>query len=726
MAPFRAEAGKTYYIGIDAREGQLNYYLELTDVLPNDETENALAVLTGTQIEVPVFLATPNENDPQFPGLRNPATAWWSWTAPKTGPYQLTFFRNISAVGVFEAAAHALIGNKSNTWGVVNYLQFNATAGGSYLIGLAHAGFYPASASFVINPGVPHDNILAPVVLTGTPALHTTVYGGTSWTLLEPLPEWTGLNTLWYEWTAPAEGQYVVSAVQNKVIPQVAIFLEDEIGLLRLYSQGGSNPPGIGTIVRVQQGQKFVIGVATSPFAFESSLTVRIDPSPPNDSLWTPQLLEGLFFDRQDSTWGATRDLFDPPGYSSVWYSWKAETNTFMVLSAKEVDAVHVYQLGSENILLPIPSILYQFPYTFRAAAGSNYLIRFASSTVPQAFSFSLVPIPPNSSFSSATEIGGLTASAQGWTAGTPSGQIYWKWRAPDDCLVTFSSQAAETNVAVLLHATLHTEWRLRTNVMGTPDGIPLKPDTNVLQFVASSNVLYTIDVRTVLRALPSAKTVSTNILLNLFTEPFERAERLQPTPTAEWLLGGERPWTVSSNVTYNGEAVLESRLEPGVRQNWIEGTFYGTGTLQIAWKRQTGPLRAYPVHYITDGFIGAAGEDWSVLNHRLSRLQNPVRFVHTHLPTQPTDFAWIHLNVIPDEPLPLAFDVSRIWVDQNGFFQGFFSAQARTSYIIETSTNLVDWTLFRTISEPAILYPNFSFGTSAEIPQSFFRVIKK
>jgi hypothetical protein len=730
VIPFYAEESSDYLMGIDAPSGTAKFTFLIDRTIANDERENSTPLETGMLTTTTSFIATWSVAEPRFGEFGLLPVGWWKWIAPESGPFELYVSSNspTNAAAVYELDGANPIQSKVQLSAEAFSIYFQAEKGKEYLFAVANGG--PSQSRFLVGvfPGEKHDRIEDPVVLSGGQARHISIYRGTLTNQGEPIAEWINKNTFWYRWTVPDDADYTMTAIQTNGHPQIVILAEYEPGHREIDSTAlDGSTHFVSTKVSRSGGMDFLIGVATDRLEHEAVLTVQIDPSPVNDSMWKPLALTGSMMRVEGSTIGATRDIFDPPGTASLWYEWKAEKNQRMAMASDRSVVGRPFILGANNELIPV---VIEEDFTFDATVGMRYLIRIISATKPGPFVFILSEIPSNYTIVQATELTGAELEIRSWTLGVPrrgedsAPELWWKWKAPADRMVTLAASVGESNMAGLIRVFLPSKVTLETNVMGTVEGVPLKADTNLLRFMATSNVLYHIGVRTVLSSNRFGTSRSTNLVINLSHKASARPELLQDNFHNDWLFGGERPWQTSPGVVYEGEPAVESLLEAGVRQNWIEATFYGSGTLQFAWKKDGGVLSVRSTLF--PQLYRSGTNEWKMEKLEFTEMVTKLRWAHTHDPKNPTARAWIAgLRFTPDPTLPLVFDISGARADTNGYFIARFFTQPRTSYIVLSSTNLLDWEPFWNVPTPTFS-SSYIYAPVNEESQRFFRILSK
>src|SRR5919199_1367442 len=194
LVSLNATAGTTYQIAVDgysSATGQIGLNIVVPPP-PNDNFADQIALTgdtanaTGTNRG-----ATGEVGEPTQSGPIN--SAWWSWTAPSTGIYNIdTRGSNFDTwLSVFTGSAVdnlTLIGADDDGGGnLASLVRLNATAGTTYRI--AVDGYYSATGPIQLNidpPPPPNDNFANQIALTGETAHATGTNSGATGEVGEP------------------------------------------------------------------------------------------------------------------------------------------------------------------------------------------------------------------------------------------------------------------------------------------------------------------------------------------------------------------------------------------------------------------------------------------------------------------------------------------------------------------------------------------------------------
>src|SRR6476661_1779118 len=225
-------AGETYQIAVDGWSGNTgDITLNITAPPPsNDNFANAIALAgdfansAGSN-----FGATEEVGEPAQSGQIN--SAWWNWTAPSSGFYQvdtegsdfdtwLSLFTG-SAVDNLSLIAQ----DDDSGVGLTSLYNLNAAAGETYPIAVdGFSNYTLGSINLNIAPiAPPNDNFVNAIALAGDYANDT----GSNVRATEEIgePAQSGpINSVWWNWTAPSSGFYQVDTIGSGYDTWLSIF----------------------------------------------------------------------------------------------------------------------------------------------------------------------------------------------------------------------------------------------------------------------------------------------------------------------------------------------------------------------------------------------------------------------------------------------------------------------------------------------------------------------
>lgn len=332
------------------------------------------------------------------------ATVWFTWTAPLTGSVLFSLPSHD-----YSAFAAVYTGNVLTNLTFISGSAFGAPAffqavqGKSYQIAIGGYDYSTISGNATLAwqefPAPSSDDFDSAITIAGA-TFHAWANNVTATS--EPgEPSHGGYaagHSVWWQWTAPANGQVQISAAGQAVI--VAVYVGETIS--NLTSVVASNP-SVG--LNVQPGQTYRIAVDSTDGEYASfNLDLMFTPGAPppaNDNFADAVPLAGNNLIFNGSTVGATRELGEPesPGHynagsgCSVWWSWTAPFAGQLSIGAGRNDAsVGVYTGSQVDKLTRFASSL--GGATITVTAGITYHIMLDSVNAPFTTALELKLVP--------------------------------------------------------------------------------------------------------------------------------------------------------------------------------------------------------------------------------------------------------------------------------------------------------------------------------------------
>lgn len=280
------------------------------------------------------------------------------------------------------------------------------------------------------------------------------------------LPFGAVAHSVWWTWTAPANGGLRLSTWESSFITKLRVFTGESLTNLVLV------PGGAGTdalAIPVLGGVIYQIALDTGGGAGADTIFVwRWEPAPTNDNFAHATVLEGVNLDVAGTTFGATGE----PGerlhsgvtnLHSVWWRWTAPLN-----GGAEIVQLKPFWVYTGSSLTNLELVVENGPSdvrrerTFRVAAGKTYYI--AMNDLPGfdsqvQFRMSAAPTPENDDFSNRIEVTGTNLTSHGTTSGAtrqpgePSlmswaaRSIWWTWTAPTNGPVEINTAGSDSTV---------------------------------------------------------------------------------------------------------------------------------------------------------------------------------------------------------------------------------------------------------------------------------------
>jgi hypothetical protein len=406
---------------------------------PNDAFADALAVTGSTgSTNASSAGATRQSGEPTHVNNTYTMSIWFDWTAPAAGRYRFdtvgSRFDTLLAVYTGSAVnALTLVGQNDdvNTAGGIVWSQvpFLAAAGTTYRI--AVDGYTGQGGSVTLNWARWNDFFADALVLSGAAGDAGGLNAGATKETGEPSHAGNpGGASVWYRWTAPANGTVTFDTEGSSIDTLLAVYT-------------GTSVSALGTAVAFNDDLDYDEGIFTSGASFTAvagtTYQIAVDgydgetgfvmltwnqppaagSAPANNNFGAAQALTGSSGTLSGSNRLATKEAGEPThagttGGKSVWYQWTAPGDgqaTLDTLGSEFDTVLAVYTGGAINSLTTIASnddftaSSRASQVSFAATAGTTYRIavdgyQTQSGTVREGavtvnWSQTLPPTPP-------------------------------------------------------------------------------------------------------------------------------------------------------------------------------------------------------------------------------------------------------------------------------------------------------------------------------------------
>ncbi len=637
---------------------EVNYFIGLPPSNDNFADATKVPVAGATYLSNNRF-ATIETNEPPHNGDANVAgSLWWNWTPASNTDVLINTIGskvdNVLAVytGSVLATNMPLVGatNSALTQYKPAQLDFNALAGTTYHIVVAsQSSNSVGTVSLVVAPGGQPDttrplaSIISPLNgLTVTNNLIDVV--GTA---VDPQPNATGVNQVF------VNGVGNTAAGTTNWTARVAL------------------QPGVNTIQATAIDKS---GNYSLPTSIEVSYVIL---GPANDFLAQAIPFNGASGSVSNSTSEATKEVGEPnhagnAGGKSIWWSFQSSVNGVLTLNTTN---------SSFDTLLGL--------YT---GANVSNLTTIASDDdaydgAPGGFSYLSQAIESNQTYYVAVD---------GYNGASGTARLAYAFTSATVYRLTAGSATGGT-VAVT-----------SSNGLG---GVTIMPGSSsdfaagtVVQLMAMPGAFYQFsnwNGDSLLSANPLSLTINsdTNLTANFgsipVTDDFESGNLEHLT----WAAAGDAPWFVESDVVESGQYAARSGvIGDNQTSSLILTTNFLTGTgvfdYRVSTETNFDYLKFYVNGMLQQQWSGKTG--WASYSFALNAGTNTLEWTYVKDPslTNGLDGAFID-NVI----LPLAGAVIdsipaslSMMPQSNGSFVIQLSGQANQQYILQASTNLIDW----------------------------------
>lgn len=347
-----------------------------------------------------VVLATLEPGEPDY-GFDYPviASVWWTWTPPRDGLLEIAFPDD-------NAPANSVRPMSGSSLSVLLPLdaigrppvfqpgpRLYPVAGGVpvslvYVSGLANRSDLRWRWRFLPLPA--NDPMAAAASLEGTQQSVTGSTLGATHEPGEPFPSDSLFNTVWWRWTAPVDGDLLLTLQDLRQTHGIAVYRGASHLSATYLVNTWVNPtaPPSPLVLRVTAGETYQILVGSTeapgqPFTLELGMRLR----PANDNFAQRQRVEGSQWTVEGANWRSTREFREPLhhgrfGGRSVWYAWRAPADGEVALALEgaysQFTLLAAYEGSRVDQLTEVASVEvgdWNAPLRFRARAGQEYAL---------------------------------------------------------------------------------------------------------------------------------------------------------------------------------------------------------------------------------------------------------------------------------------------------------------------------------------------------------------
>lgn len=512
-----AEAGEGFDVRIAGGGGTMGAFsLSISNLTAPPNDNFAAAALISGFPETVTGSTFGASREPLEPGSSPMSTVWYRWTAPSNTTVALELDPGYdSMLSVYTGTAlsnlvEVLSGMSASA------LAFQAQGGVEYYLSVD--AYYAIGGEFrlTVRPAhsAPNDNFSAAIPITGA---EVSVLGSNLEATREPLEPAhaqydSGEESVWWRWTAPADGEYMLSVEQAALSLIVAAYTGATLpDLVRATPQMPISLSAFATKVSATAGTEYHIAVSGRG-GFGNSFRLRIRPAVPlsNDNFADRIPLFGTVAQADGSNIDAGLEPGEMIEFSqsggSVWWSWTAPTSGQMGLwltNASDRMQLHVFTGTTVSSLTRVAQAYSGIAgLGFNATAGQAYAILVDGSYGYRgSFSLELARLvaPANDHFTNAQPLVGISAVASSTGTGSSrefgepahsfssAGSVWWTWTAPASGRTTINvSDSGFSPVAIYTGNSVNA-------LTIVPD--PTRPFGNSATFIARAGVTYRIAV---------------------------------------------------------------------------------------------------------------------------------------------------------------------------------------------------------------------------------------
>ena len=479
----------------------------------NDNFEKRI-ILSGTAASATgsTSNASAETGEPAHAGSPAGTSVWWSWIAPSTGTLTLATTGSVPAprVGVYTGTSVTALTavNPTTTGGA----SFAATSGTTYQIVVDSISNATGSVALSLALSAPpiaspaNDNFSAATPLSGATATATGLTTAATAETGEPAHGAVAAKSVWYKWTAPADGVCAVATRGSDFDTVLAIYTGMAVNALTLVARdddGGGNSTSATAFVATSgttyflavDGYGGVSGNVALSLAFTTGFT-----RPANDNFAAATVLVGGSAVGSGATNLASSETGEPAHAASaatrsVWFRWTATgtgpvtvstagSSFDTVLAAYTGSAVGTLQLvasdddggGSSTSLLTFSAtsgVVYSLAIDgYNGSAGNFSLSLALSQGAPSNNNFSAAASLTAGVRTTATnvlataEVGEPAHYSGGTSPNVAAKSLWWRWTAAATGFVSLTTAGSnfDTVLAVYTGSSLSALSRVAEN----------------------------------------------------------------------------------------------------------------------------------------------------------------------------------------------------------------------------------------------------------------------
>lgn len=218
-----------------------------TDTRPlGDDSKEPIALeANGAEARASTTGATKEVGELDHAGVQGGRSVWFKWRAQADGLVKLdtdgSSFDTVMAVYHPRNLKVALAKNDDAIGKKTSEVNFAVKKGNNYLIAIDGKNGEMGSVSIHVNLPPANDNFVNRQVLTGTSFLTRVLTLGSSAEAGEPSrpgeagqPENPALKSVWYSWTAPTTGTYVIDTDSGSIDTVLAVYTGTQLSSLTM------------------------------------------------------------------------------------------------------------------------------------------------------------------------------------------------------------------------------------------------------------------------------------------------------------------------------------------------------------------------------------------------------------------------------------------------------------------------------------------------------------
>ncbi len=441
-----AEAGAEYQIQVSGGAALLILNMAPVARPTNDYFTNAVLISGTAPVHGTTHGATLETGEPLHDGTFSPsrASVWYQWTTPNSGTFAID--------GVWNPRIYTGDSIDSLTSDV--YMPgdgvFAAVAGQQYRIAVFDTGAF----SLRIRPAFPppNDDFSNRTLLSGSNLDFTADFFDASREPDEPPSYYFSLptRTVWFSWTAPASGNFLLVATSLWTYVLLDVFTGDDLTNLTAVASTASSQIDFEAVAGVTY--HFRADGSSAGGVDRAALQLRTRPRPAHDNFSDRLRLTGSNVTISVSNIAASIEPGEPEHYysagHSVWYSWTApESGRVSFVVDADFDPALALYTGDTltNLTNIIVAGTFSSRFNIEVSAGTTYqlaIFGYGESSGSGTLSIRYALAPANDGFAQRSTLihqpgtgtleGATRETAEPGYAEDPSGSsVWWRWTAP-------------------------------------------------------------------------------------------------------------------------------------------------------------------------------------------------------------------------------------------------------------------------------------------------------
>jgi hypothetical protein len=441
-----AEAGAEYQIQVSGGAALLVLNIAPVARPTNDYFTNAVLVSSTAPVRGTTRGATLETGEPLHGSSFFPprASVWYQWTAPTSGTF------GIDGVWSLRIYTGDAIDSLTSDVYMPGDGVFAAVAGRQYRIAVFDAGEF----SLRIRPAFPppNDAFSNRTLLSGSNLHFSAEFFDASREPDEPPSFYYSppTRTVWFSWTAPASGNFLLVATSSWTYVLLDVFTGDDLTNLTSVASTAHSQVDFQAVAGVTY--HFRVDGGSAGVSDQAALQLRSRPSPANDNFSDRPMLTGSNVTISVSNIAATIESGEGVPYyaaqHSVWYSWTApESGRASFVLDADFDAVLAFYTGDTltNLTNIIVTGTFSSRFNIEVSAGTTYqlaVLGYGQSSGSGTLRIRYAAAPANDGFAQRSTLidqpgtgtleGATRETTEPGYAEDPSGSsVWWRWTAP-------------------------------------------------------------------------------------------------------------------------------------------------------------------------------------------------------------------------------------------------------------------------------------------------------